>query len=60
MLGLFYVLNNLAYLPLKALHSLYANLRPKAKVHSSSAKDADTFLNPVRYPESCTGIKLRV
>lgn len=40
-------LNNLADLPRKAFHSLYANLSPKAKMHSSSAKDLHTFLNPV-------------
>lgn len=47
MLGLFYVLNNLADLPLKASPSLYANLSPKAKIRSS-AKDVPTFLKPAR------------
>lgn len=49
MLGLFYVLNNLADLPSKAFHSLYANLSPKAKLHSSLAKDVHTSSNPVLY-----------
>lgn len=60
MLGLFYVLNNLAYLALKADHSLYANLSPKAKVNSPSAKGVHTFLTPGQYYESRTGVKLRV